>query len=101
MAIKHKFTSAKADDADATLIRPSNWNDTHDIDHGIATLDTSGTTIITHANTPTWDRINLHRQSGNTGMPIYVSVATEGVGFTIISKGEADDAGLSVPWSFF
>lgn len=29
--IKHKFTSQKADGADASLIRPSNWNDTHQI----------------------------------------------------------------------
>jgi hypothetical protein len=28
---KHKFVSAKADGADATLVRPSNWNDEHDI----------------------------------------------------------------------
>jgi hypothetical protein len=27
--IKHKFTSPKADGGDATLIRPSNWNDEH------------------------------------------------------------------------
>jgi len=101
MAIKHKFVSGKADDGDATLVRPSNWNDTHDIDHGIATLEASGTTVVANANTPTWDRINLHRQSGNTGMPIYVSEATEGENFTIISKGEADDTGLQVPWSFF
>lgn len=31
IAINHKFTSAKADSADASLIRPSNWNDTHNI----------------------------------------------------------------------
>lgn len=29
MAVKHKFTSAKSDGADATLVRPSNWNDDH------------------------------------------------------------------------
>jgi hypothetical protein len=29
--ITHKFTSSKADAADATLINPSNWNDTHDL----------------------------------------------------------------------
>lgn len=29
--VKHKFQSAKADSGDASLIRPSNWNDTHDI----------------------------------------------------------------------
>ena len=31
MPIRHKFTSAKADGADATLVRPSNWNDDHDM----------------------------------------------------------------------
>jgi len=31
MAIKHAFTSAKADGGDATLVRPSNWNDNHPI----------------------------------------------------------------------
>ncbi|KKK80282.1 hypothetical protein LCGC14_2825060, partial [marine sediment metagenome] len=30
MSIKHAFSSGKADDADATLIRPSNWNAAHD-----------------------------------------------------------------------
>jgi len=31
VSLKHKFASAKADDADTTLIRPSNWNDEHDL----------------------------------------------------------------------
>ena len=30
--IAHKFTSGKADDADATLVRPTNWNADHDPD---------------------------------------------------------------------
>lgn len=30
--IKHKFVSGKPDGADDTLIRPSNWNDEHDIE---------------------------------------------------------------------
>lgn len=29
MALKHTFQSAKADGGDATLVRPSNWNDDH------------------------------------------------------------------------
>lgn len=33
MPIKHAFTSAKSDGADATLVRPSNWNANHDIDY--------------------------------------------------------------------
>lgn len=32
MAIKHVFSSAKADGTDATLIQPSNWNANHTID---------------------------------------------------------------------
>lgn len=31
LSLKHKFTSPKADGPDATRIRPSNWNDEHDI----------------------------------------------------------------------
>lgn len=31
MGIKHKFQSAKSDGGDATLVRPSNWNDEHEI----------------------------------------------------------------------
>lgn len=29
ISIKHKFTSAKSDPPDATIVRPSNWNDDH------------------------------------------------------------------------
>lgn len=31
LTIVHKFVSAVADDPDTTLVRPSNWNDTHSI----------------------------------------------------------------------
>jgi microcystin-dependent protein len=31
MQVKHKFTSAKADGPDSTRLRPSNWNDDHDV----------------------------------------------------------------------
>lgn len=33
MAIKHTFVSAKADSADTTIVRPSDWNADHDIDN--------------------------------------------------------------------
>jgi hypothetical protein len=36
MAIKHAFTSAKTDGADATLVRPSDWNNSHTLDAEIA-----------------------------------------------------------------
>jgi len=31
ISVKHKFTSAKSDSADTSLVRPSNWNDEHDL----------------------------------------------------------------------
>lgn len=31
ISLKHKFNSPKADGGDASLVRPSNWNDEHDI----------------------------------------------------------------------
>jgi len=38
VAVKHTFVSAIADGVDATLVRPSNWNATHTIDAGQATI---------------------------------------------------------------
>jgi hypothetical protein len=37
MAVKHAFTSAKSDGADAALVRASNWNASHTIDAGTIT----------------------------------------------------------------
>lgn len=37
MAVKHTFVSVVPDDADATLVRPSNWNADHAIDNGTVT----------------------------------------------------------------
>lgn len=31
VSLKHKFSSAKADGTDATLLKPSNWNDEHNL----------------------------------------------------------------------
>jgi len=52
MAIKHAFTSAKSDPADATLIKPSNWNADHTGTAGYVTafeviLDNGGAAIAT------------------------------------------------------
>lgn len=45
MATKHKFASAKADGADATLVRPSNWNDTHTIANLLTAYTTNQTLV--------------------------------------------------------
>ncbi|CAB4146369.1 hypothetical protein UFOVP503_9 [uncultured Caudovirales phage] len=31
VSLKHNFVSGKSDGADATLVRPSNWNDEHSL----------------------------------------------------------------------
>lgn len=38
VSLKHKFTSAKADGADPSLVKPSNWNDEHDLTLATDTL---------------------------------------------------------------
>ena len=62
MSVKHKFVSAKADGGDATLVRPSNWNDEHDaikqteIDFGTTPVADSSFTI-TDADVAATDQI--------------------------------------------
>jgi hypothetical protein len=47
MAITHAFTSPKADGADTTLVRPSNWNAEHlDIENAIAGVDLGGHRVV-------------------------------------------------------
>lgn len=46
VSLKHKFSSSKSDSADTSLIRPSNWNDEHDLTLATDRLlgrDTTGT----------------------------------------------------------
>jgi hypothetical protein len=48
LSLKHKFTSPKADSGDTTLVRPSNWNDEHDLTAATGKVlgtTTSGTTV--------------------------------------------------------
>src|ERR1043166_1596901 len=57
-SLKHRFASAVADGADATLVRPSNWNDDHNFYLGInaqtntsyTIADTDAWTLITYNN---------------------------------------------------
>lgn len=44
-SLKHKFVDAIADGGDATVVRPSNWNDDHDLWLGYRTVSTTSDTI--------------------------------------------------------
>jgi hypothetical protein len=96
--IKHKFHSEIPDSTDTTIVRPSNWNDEHDITNGIATLDVNGTAVVTNTEVTIAEKIFLTRQSGRSNMAIYVSSVNPGIDFTITSLGTADDAGLNIGW---
>ncbi len=52
MSIKHAFTSAKGDGADATLVRPIDWNAAHTgwIASGSYTGDSSSNRAIAHGS---------------------------------------------------
>ena len=53
MAIKHKFVSAIADDSNASLVRPSNWNDDHEFSPALTAngvLYSTGTDILADAD---------------------------------------------------
>jgi hypothetical protein len=45
MPVKHAFVSAKSDAADTTLVRPSNWNDDHDVSEGVEIQPASAATV--------------------------------------------------------
>jgi len=55
-SLKHKFASAVTDGADATLVRPSNWNDDHNFYVGVNAQ--TGTTY-TVADTDVWTEVSF------------------------------------------
>lgn len=69
MAIKHPFVSGKTDSGDATLVQPSNWNDTHAVDAG-------GITIPYNASapaSPAADNVTIFcTEIANRAMPAFV-----------------------------
>lgn len=56
-SLKHKFASAVADGADATLVRPSNWNDDHNFYLGV---NAQANTSYTIADTDAWTLITYN-----------------------------------------
>jgi hypothetical protein len=100
--IKHKFISGKADGPDTTLVKPSNWNDTHDLDGlatGVATFletpssanlaaavtDETGSGALVFATSPSLTTPNLGTPSAATltnatGLPVSTGISGLGTG---------------------
>ena len=86
ITLTHKFVSAIPDGADATVVRPSNWNDTHDV---------SGTLPIANGGTNTASvPANGQLLIGN-GTDYTVANLTAGTGVTITNT--AGGITLSAP----
>lgn len=103
MGVKHKFVSAKSDGADATLVRPSNWNDVHAIAQLQATL-AANTTIayVTHetvlCNAGASDiTLTLPTAAGHIGERFFFKRINSTAGNTIIdgSGSETIDGDLT------
>lgn len=73
--MKHVFSSTISDGSDATLVRPSNWNDTHIL--GIASVST-GTAL-----TSTSDYVRATGGSGGIALTLPAASARSGQPYTI------------------
>lgn len=67
MAIKHAFTSGKSDGADATLVKPSDWNAGH-------TIDAATVTLAQLADVSATQRV-IGRNSAGAGVPQEVTAS--------------------------
>lgn len=79
MAIRHTFSSPKADSADATLVRPSDWNATHD-DGGLATA----VDVVSNAAS---NALSVGNAASNAA-----SIVSQALSVETVNRVSADDA---------
>ena len=73
--IKHVFTSAKTDGADATLVQPSNWNDEHTVDQYLDIPDVATPAAPSAGNLRIFAKNRANRATLNTIGPAGIDVA--------------------------
>lgn len=73
--IKHVFTSAKTDGADATLVQPSNWNDEHTVDQYLDIPDVATPAAPSTGNLRIFAKTRANRATLNTIGPAGIDVA--------------------------
>lgn len=94
-SITHKFVNPKADSADTTIVRPSDWNDDHDFT-GLQETLVSGTNIKTINGSSVLGSGDLSVSGGHTiqdeGTPLTQRTALNfvGTGVTVTDDGGND-----------
>jgi hypothetical protein len=86
--MKHRFNSTYADGSDATLVKPSNWNDTHVF--GIRSVSASGATtiaddVILATGGAGGIALSLPNPTTCSGQPIVYKKVDSGAGFVTIN----------------
>ena len=94
MSIKHAFESAKADGADATLVRPSNWNAEHVTNLSkITWKDVSANALVDEGRTTALDWTDLDLTSFTS---VYAKFALLLLRFHPSVAGTAGDSSLDI-----
>lgn len=84
--VKHAFTSAKSDGADATLVQPSSWN----ADHTITGLTTVATDAI-------WDAAGDLAVGSGADTASRLAIGAAGGALSVINSAVAWNSGTSFP----
>lgn len=79
MALRHAFTSPKADGGDTTLVRPSNWNADHVIDTDGLVLPVAGTIPAV----PSAGTVRLFSRSYGNTRPIPAAMGPSGMDYAL------------------
>lgn len=87
VSVKHKFTSAKADGPDSTQIRPSNWNDTHDI-------ELAGPALLGKPDAGSGPAVEVSAGGGLAFSGSSIRVAAGGITSDMHAAGSVDTAAL-------
>lgn len=98
--MKHKFNVTFADGVDATLVKPSNWNDTHS--YGFRSVSANGNILSTDdvvlGTGGSGAGITLTLPSPTTNLCVIVRKVDAGVGPVIINPNAAETIDGQSSW---
>ena len=110
ITVKHKFVSTIPDAADTSIVRPTNWNDTHDLTgfgtaaelnagvaNGVATLDGGGTVPISQLPAAVLGALSYQGTwNASTNTPTLTSsVGTKGYYYVVSVAGSTNLNGIT------